>query len=1375
DLITLGPATAIVNNIPIFNNTNGDIGDSLKSINDITTVATPGASGVLASFTGNGNEINDSTLLASSVLNSSGNSNPTVQGRIPYKSDTGNNAEIGWTTYSLPPNDGTLDQFLQTNGNGAVTWSSFALPSSKGASGQVLVSDGAGLSAWSAVGNGDVIGIGTSTDNFVPVYNGTNGKQIRSSGVDFDTLVQGPSTSVTENLATFVDGIGNIKDSGIALSQLGDVTGPASSTDFHAAVYDGPTGKLIKQTTFALPSGNGANGQVLATDGNGVTSWTNSGSGNVTGPSPSTQNAVALYGNATGDQLINSDITYIANEFNVPIAISTENLKINGSASGAVDLLVAPSTSSYSIELPTSAPSSSGQILATQNSSGKLKWTTAGNGDVVGPASVSVDGNLAAFDSTSGKLIKDSLIPMSSVVTGPNGTADRVALYTGTLTGIKETSYTIPSTDGVVDQVLTMSATGVASWVDNGSGDVSGPGTGASTIDNIATFSDVDGNIKDSTVSINDLVKGPTPGSDITNTLAVYATADGKTIKETDYTVPTADGLLNEVLRTDGNGVLSWSSAGSGDVTGPAAGTANTAALLDSTGKILSRSPYTLPTALGTQDFVLTADAGGNVIWSANGSGDVSGPGAGNSTAKAIPTFVDTSGTLLADSNLLYDDVSSTLSGALSIESQDFKLFSSDSGSISLKAPGTAVTDYTLVFPDTVAPSADQILQSDGSGNLSWIPTPTGTGDVTGPVTPTIMNSVALYSDALGKDLTSTDYSFPIASGTTGQVLTVNISGNAEWSNTGSGDVIGPASNLDSTIAIWDGDDSKTLTQSSYTIPLTDGTDGQALVTDGNGTTSWGLVQSLIKDWQATTSYVKDEITVFNGDTIFRARQDYTSLGSAPEDLFAGNVDFLAPPPSSTGVTDGGVVNLNGITVDVTQGDGIIADYSQGLLPVFDYVSWNSVTSLTLQDAGGDNTIYVEPSGTPGVLGTVKVLAGAAPTGFEYTNIVLAIVNPSTDISSSQRTFPSDPVSQTRTLSKFLGTLKKGMAYGGNSNLTFNRSAGALHSWGANWGPINPNQLDFSVVGGVIFRYSTGQAIESTTSTLLNNTQYQKDGTENVENLGGQHPLTYSRVYQNFAGDVVLLYGQSQYKENEEDKALAAISEEANSLVVPDVLREKYQWVATVITNRASGDSSTYTWQNCGIFGCGQSGGGSTGGGGGNVFGPGTSVDNGIALFDGTIGNTIKSTPYNIPDADGNSNQILQTDGSGNVTWQDPSVVVASDERVKENIQPLESNKDKILDLNPVSYKYKFKKDKKDQVGLIAQEVMDLFPEIVIPLKAPKNSGIKGPIWGIDYTKLIVPLVKAFQEQEAELKVYKEKVRSLEERMERLEKLLLEK
>lgn len=80
----------------------------------------------------------------------------------------------------------------------------------------------------------------------------------------------------------------------------------------------------------------------------------------------------------------------------------------------------------------------------------------------------------------------------------------------------------------------------------------------------------------------------------------------------------------------------------------------------------------------------------------------------------------------------------------------------------------------------------------------------------------------------------------------------------------------------------------------------------------------------------------------------------------------------------------------------------------------------------------------------------------------------------------------------------------------------------------------------------------------------------------------------------------------------------------------------------------------------------------------------------------------------------------------------------ASDERLKENIQPLPYSLNKILQLRAVEYDYKDKTrfTDKHQIGVIAQEVEQVFPEVVI---TDKKTGFKS----VAYDHLVAPLIEA--------------------------------
>jgi hypothetical protein len=91
----------------------------------------------------------------------------------------------------------------------------------------------------------------------------------------------------------------------------------------------------------------------------------------------------------------------------------------------------------------------------------------------------------------------------------------------------------------------------------------------------------------------------------------------------------------------------------------------------------------------------------------------------------------------------------------------------------------------------------------------------------------------------------------------------------------------------------------------------------------------------------------------------------------------------------------------------------------------------------------------------------------------------------------------------------------------------------------------------------------------------------------------------------------------------------------------------------------------------------------------------------------------------------------------------------ASDGRFKKNIEPLQESLDKVLQLQGVSYEMKTDEfpqkhfDAGTQVGLIAQEVEKIVPEVVT--QGP--NGYKG----IDYAKLVPLLIESIIAQQAML------------------------
>lgn len=106
-------------------------------------------------------------------------------------------------------------------------------------------------------------------------------------------------------------------------------------------------------------------------------------------------------------------------------------------------------------------------------------------------------------------------------------------------------------------------------------------------------------------------------------------------------------------------------------------------------------------------------------------------------------------------------------------------------------------------------------------------------------------------------------------------------------------------------------------------------------------------------------------------------------------------------------------------------------------------------------------------------------------------------------------------------------------------------------------------------------------------------------------------------------------------------------------------------------------------------------------------------------------------------------------DVTGNVTAN--GFLYSSDRNLKKNIAPLEGSLEKILKLN--GYSYNWKSTDRADVGVIAQEVETVYPELV---HTDKN-GVKS----VEYANLIAPLIEAVKSQQKEIEALKAEVANL--------------
>ncbi|WP_413290822.1 tail fiber domain-containing protein [Bdellovibrio sp. HCB337] len=298
------------------------------------------------------------------------------------------------------------------------------------------------------------------------------------------------------------------------------------------------------------------------------------------------------------------------------------------------------------------------------------------------------------------------------------------ATYGGSQASIRApasfTSYTLtlPTTVGTNGQVLTTNGAGVLTWTGaigavsdtanlaNGkiwvgnasgkaaevtmSGDVTITNAGVATVDKTQTA--VASKILQLTASSVAVTKGADIGGASTGIVSLRYPS---TATNTTLTFPSAAGTANQFLQTNGSGTLVWAT--------PAA---------------------SLPSLVATNIWVGNASGGpeARVL-----SGDVSAI-SNTGSVTVVKTTTGTSNTIVSTD------------GTGTIEAYGYGIKGTTSGTVDLLAQATTA-NYSLRFP-AAAPAVNQILQSDASGNFSWVNAPTGGGALSAITAATSTNTI---------------------------------------------------------------------------------------------------------------------------------------------------------------------------------------------------------------------------------------------------------------------------------------------------------------------------------------------------------------------------------------------------------------------------------------------------------------------------------------------------------------------------------------------------------------------------------------------------------------------------------------------------------
>lgn len=147
-------------------------------------------------------------------------------------------------------------------------------------------------------------------------------------------------------------------------------------------------------------------------------------------------------------------------------------------------------------------------------------------------------------------------------------------------------------------------------------------------------------------------------------------------------------------------------------------------------------------------------------------------------------------------------------------------------------------------------------------------------------------------------------------------------------------------------------------------------------------------------------------------------------------------------------------------------------------------------------------------------------------------------------------------------------------------------------------------------------------------------------------------------------------------------------------------------------------------------------------------------------------GSLVLATNSSLVPVSDNSRTVGNSTNRWNAVWATDGTINTSDARDKTNIKDLRYGLKEIMQLHPVSFNWKKQIDEGNKLGVLAQEIQKVLPEVVRDYDyvtdevTGQATKVKTERLGVMYSDIIPVLIHAIQEQQAEIEELKTMIQS---------------